>query len=306
MHRPHSEQAKVICHLMPVSGLIDEDGAYCSLVRYASSVKAFVIGGEMTLTVEAEVRYLNDEWRQRAGLASIGSRESRRANTRKHNVFIRDARAKRDELSLDVNGFTLVDHVSAVANFGDEDSVKSLYYTEIERLTREVSGANEVFITNHVVRTEDKSNFNSAYARFLHCDYSLKDPRSASLKTLESRHLDPADYETADFAWYNSWQPFDNEAQSNTLAVIDATTIAENDIVDYYYTGNNASNKSRCPCLVQGTSCGISTECRPTRFSSLNNSIHAMAMLKHVLTRRSMTLLPPTMCLHVEASKYDC
>jgi len=232
---------------MPVSGLIDEDGAYCSLVRYVSRAKAIVIGAEMTLTVEAEVRYLNDEWRHRAGLASIGSGESRRANTRKHNVFIRDARAKRDELSLDVNGFTLVDHVSAVPNFGDEDSVRSVYYAEIERLTRDVSGANEVFITNHVVRTEDKSNFNSAYARFLHCDYSLKDPRSASLKTLESRHLDPADYETADFAWYNSWQPFDHEARNNPLAVIDATTLAENDIVDYYYTGNNASNKSSMP-----------------------------------------------------------
>ena len=201
----------------------------------------------MTLTVETEVRYLNDEWRHRGGLASIGTRESRRANTSKHNVCIRDARAKRDELSLDVNGFVLVDHLSTVADFGDEDSVKSLYYSEIERLTRTVSGANEVFITNHVIRTEDKSNFNSAYARFLHCDYSLEDPRSTSLKTIESRHRDPADYDGADFAWYNSWQPFDNEAQSNTLAVIDATTIAENDIVDYYYTGNKASNKSAMP-----------------------------------------------------------
>ena len=59
---------------MPVSGLIDEDGAYCSLVRYVSSAKAFVIGGEMTLTVEAEVRYLNDEWRHRTEqILSAGS-----------------------------------------------------------------------------------------------------------------------------------------------------------------------------------------------------------------------------------------
>ena len=69
----------------------------------------------MTLTVETEVRYLNDEWRHRAGLASIGRRESRRANTRKHNVFIRDARAKRDELSLEVRypqrTFATVDHI---------------------------------------------------------------------------------------------------------------------------------------------------------------------------------------------------
>ena len=205
----------------------------------------------MTVSVKTEVRYLNEEWRHRGELASIGSRESRRANTSKHNVFIRDARAKRDELSLDVNGFVLVDHLSTVTDFGDEDSVKSLYYSEIERLTRTVTGASEVFITNHVVRTEDKSNFNSAYARFVHCDYSLADPRSTSLKTIESRHLDPADYNGADFAWYNSWQPFDHEARSNSLAVIDATTIAESDVVDYYYTGNNtgnnASNKSAMP-----------------------------------------------------------
>ena len=201
----------------------------------------------MTLTVETQVRYLNDEWRHRSGLPSIGDRESRRANTSKHSVFVRDARTKRDALSLDVNGFVLVDHAPTVMDFSDENAVKSSYYSEIEQLTRDVSGADEVFITNHLVRTEDKSNFNNAYARFLHCDYSLEDPRSASLKSLESRNLKRADYETANFAWYNSWQPFDHEARANPLAVIDATTLADKDIVDYYYTGNNASNRSSMP-----------------------------------------------------------
>ena len=122
----------------------------------------------MTLTVETQVRYLNDEWRHRRGLPSIGDRESRRANTSKHSVFVRDARTKRDALSLDVNGFVLVDHAPTVMDFSDENAVKSSYYSEIEQLTRDVSGADEVFITNHLVRTEDKSNFNNAYARFLH------------------------------------------------------------------------------------------------------------------------------------------
>ena len=126
----------------------------------------------MTLTVETEVRYLNDEWRHRSGLPSIGDRESRRANTSKHSVFVRDARPKRNELSLDVNGFVLVDHASTVVDFSDEKTVKSSYYSEIEQLMRDLSGADEVFITNHLVRSEDKSNFNNAYARFLHCDYS--------------------------------------------------------------------------------------------------------------------------------------
>ena len=184
----------------------------------------------MPLTVETEVRYLNDEWRPRSGLPSIGDRESRRANTSKRSVFVRDARTKRDALSLDVNGFVLVDHAPTVLDFSDENA-------EID----------EVFITNHLVRTEDKSNFNNAYARFLHCDYSLEDPRSASLKSLASRNLKRADYETANFAWYNSWQPFDHEARANPLAVIDATTLADKDIVDYNYTGNNASNRSSMP-----------------------------------------------------------
>ena len=201
----------------------------------------------MTLTVETEVRYLNDEWRHRSGLPSIGDRESRRANTSKHSVFVRDARPKRNELSLDVNGFVLVDHASTVVDFSDDKTVKSSYNSEIEQLMRVLSGADEVFITNHLVRTEDKSNFNNAYARFLHCDYSLEDPRSASLRTLESRHLKHTHYESANFAWYNSWQPFDHEARANPLAVIDASTLADKDIVDYYYTGNNASNRSSMP-----------------------------------------------------------
>ena len=36
------------------------------------------------MPVQAEVRYLNEEWRHREDRPSIYSRESRHANTRKH------------------------------------------------------------------------------------------------------------------------------------------------------------------------------------------------------------------------------
>ena len=201
----------------------------------------------MAIGVETQVRYLNEEWRERDETPRIGTRETRRANTSKHDVVVFDARSRLGDLSLDVNGFTLVAHVTGLHDFRDDARIRERYYPEIEARAKEITGAEEVFITQHVVRTEDKSDFNKAYARFVHCDYSLEDPLATAHKLLEGRGLDPSDYEGADFAWYNSWQPIHNPASRNPLAVIDAATLAANDVVDYFYTGYGKDGKSSMP-----------------------------------------------------------
>ena len=198
----------------------------------------------MAIGVETQVRYLNEEWRGRDETPRIGTRETRRANTSKHDVVVFDARNRLDDLSLDVNGFKLVAHVTGLDDFTDDARVREAYYPEIEALAKEITGADEVFITQHVVRTEDTSDFNKAYARFVHCDYSLEDPKATARRFLEGRGLDPADYEGAEFAWYNSWQPIHNAASRNPLAVIDAATLARDDVVDYFYTGYGKDGKS--------------------------------------------------------------
>ena len=205
------------------------------------------------MPVQAEVRYLNDEWRQRDEIPRIGDRESRRANTSKHVVSISDARDRlaAGAIDLDSNGFALLNHASAVSDFRDEDAVKATYYPEIVALAKRATGAREVIVTQHVVRTEDTSDFNKAYARFLHCDYSLADPRAMAVSALEKQGLAPADYQGCDFAWYNSWQPFDNPAAKNPLCVVDAATLADDDVVDYYYTGYGNSGKSAMPMRSQ-------------------------------------------------------
>ena len=199
----------------------------------------------MGIGVETQVRYLNNDWRHRDELPRIGSRESRRANTSKHDVVVHDARGR--EVSLDVNGFTLVEAATHCTDFRDEQRVREEYYPQIEALAKRVTGADEVFITQHVVRTEDTSDFNKAYARFVHCDYSLADPIATARKLLEGRERDMADFEGADFAWFNTWQPIFNAARQNPLAVIDASTIAAGDVVDYYYTGYGQDGKSAMP-----------------------------------------------------------
>ena len=191
------------------------------------------------MAVQAEVRYLNDEWRDRSDVPEIGDRASRRANTSKHTVTIHDARPGLEggEISLEANCFTLLKHISAVRDFEDDAEVRAVYYPEIKALTRRTTGAAAVFITQHVVRTEDTADFNKAYARFLHCDYSLNHPHAAARRVLERQGANPTDYEGADFAWYNAWQPFDNVALKNPLALVDAASLAARDIVEYQYTG---------------------------------------------------------------------
>ena len=191
------------------------------------------------MTVQAQVRYLREEWRQRSGIPEIGDRESRRANTAKHTVAIHDARPAlaRGDIDLDANGFALLRHVSRTRAFRDEAEVKAVYYPEMIALAKAATGAQEVFVIQHLLRTEDRTDFNKAYARFLHCDYGMDDARAAAERLLAKRGVALAGYQHRHFAWYNAWQPFDNPAQRNPLALVDAATVPLADLVDYRYTG---------------------------------------------------------------------
>lgn len=193
-------------------------------------------------TVLAQVRYLNEEWKDRDDVPQIGSRESRRANTSKREVVMHDARSTPVEPNVDTNGFQLVEHEPAAIDFRDPKDVEARYYPEIEGLVRRLVGetgatVDTVLFTGNVVRTEDTSDFNKAYARFVHCDYSQNGEREVALKLLRDRGYDPDDYADAEFVWFNTWQPIERPAVQNPLSLVDSTTLAPGDCVDYYYTG---------------------------------------------------------------------
>lgn len=184
-------------------------------------------------SVTANVRYIRTELRDAATPPSIGSRESRRANTAIHEVTVFDARAT-SGLELDRNGFTITQHQTTSAG-ADEARIKSDYYAEMLGLVRHSTGADRVYMMGHQVRTEDSSNFNNAYARFVHCDYSLKNAGSMSQHLLEREQVSAEPGWR--YAWYNTWQPFDNEVQQNPLAMLAADSLAANDVIGYYYSG---------------------------------------------------------------------
>src|ERR1700730_18271271 len=97
-----------------------------------------------------------------------------------HAVPIHDMRPRAAQVSLDREGFALLTHRSAVANFADEDQLRRIYYPEAERLVADVTGGARVVIFDHTVRRRGhgKADREPGIPRQpstrIHGDYSVK------------------------------------------------------------------------------------------------------------------------------------
>lgn len=206
--------------------------------------------GENLNRVGATVRYLNPEWKTRTERPQIGSRETRHANTGLYDVEILDARPLHDadQLALEPNGFLLAEHPSAVHDFRDAEEVRSVYYGEWEPRLRELTGADQILFLHHLLRTETPRDFNDAYARYVHCDFS--DTLAANLAEGVFRKQTGASEGEAKrqtYALYNIWQPIEREVQQNPLTVIDATSLERSDVVEYEYTASSETGVASMP-----------------------------------------------------------
>lgn len=74
-----------------------------------------------------------------------------------HDVTIQDARGRETEFTLDSHSFAFLSGVeSAEKHFINDDSIKRLYYPEIEKLLIDnVPGATRVLIFDHTIRRAD-------------------------------------------------------------------------------------------------------------------------------------------------------
>ena len=198
-------------------------------------------------SVSAKVRYINAEWKKRSESPRIGSRESRRAATSFKDVQIYNARPGlgAGTVNLDKSGFTLSENITGVDNFRDDGEVTETYYPEMTSLIRGVTGADQAFVLHHLIRTETPTSFNDGYARFVHCDYNVQRLFQMSEDLLHKNKVGPQ--ENWSYAWYNTWQPFDNFVENNPLAFIDSESLPFDDVIDYYYTGNGRDDLVAAP-----------------------------------------------------------
>jgi hypothetical protein len=76
-------------------------------------------------------------------------------------------------------GFQLSVHPTGVTNFYDEQEVTGKYYSEIKSLIKRETGASEVIIFDHTIRSTDANsmynlgqNVAASAVRIVHCDYT--------------------------------------------------------------------------------------------------------------------------------------
>ena len=150
-----------------------------------------------------------------------------------HTMPIHNGRAIREQLSLDQQGFVLKRHEIEVVNLYDEKEVQTVYYPEVERLVKEVTGAAKVLVFDHNVRCAPMAKRGENGARepvmVAHNDYTV---RSGPQRVRDLLEADEAEARLKHrFAVINVWRPIRGPVQDKPLAVCDAQSLAPQDFV---------------------------------------------------------------------------
>lgn len=150
-----------------------------------------------------------------------------------HAVRIRDARPIAGAVSLDANGFALVQHKSAVRDFFDDEEVRRVYYPEVEAIVKVATGAPRVHIFDHTTRrrvpdAEARADAPRQPVRRVHIDHT------ATSGPQRVRDLLPDEADVllkGRVQVINMWRPIKGPLLDSPLAVCDATSIDFDDLV---------------------------------------------------------------------------
>ena len=149
-------------------------------------------------------------------------------------VRIEDLRGQEDKLSLDREGFVLLRWPSKVKNFRDPEEVRRVYVPEIEAMLREVTGASKVTTDGPGLvrlsrRSEESKKVGVGTGNFVHADYSMNAgptwlnralPEAEAKQRLKKR-----------YGIYNIWRAYSEPPQDVPLAVCDARTVTQAEII---------------------------------------------------------------------------
>jgi hypothetical protein len=185
--------------------------------------------------VKAQVAFVDEPWRHRPEAPRIYSRQTRLANTSLQDVVIHNARLRREaaDLDLDQSGFALVDDPIQIEDARDNSYVRSSYFPHMRHLIRSLTGAHDALdVGFYQVRSSQPEHFFDAFSLYMHCDFGLGDWQGFAKSVLKEHGKDYS-FEDWDFACYNLWRPLGEEVQKNPLVLIDASTLAEEDIISY-------------------------------------------------------------------------
>ena len=156
-------------------------------------------------------------------------------NRDRRTVLIEDARLRAQKPSLAREGFELFLHKSAVSDFSNQDALARIYPGEVERLVKQLSGADEVIVVSRGVlrfNTRDlplSSHFEVMRpVPFVHVDVSESTAAQFSVGWRSKENGRPVRRR----AYYNVWRVVTPPPQDTPLAVCDARSVSLSDLVE--------------------------------------------------------------------------
>jgi hypothetical protein len=159
-----------------------------------------------------------------------------------HEVTIRDARSVVASLNLDEQGFALFASATAFQDFYSDAAVRERYYPEVSNTVRKLTGALEVLVFDHNVRSAVRAARGEVGVRVpvdqVHNDYTEESgPRRMQEILQAAGRMDLADRRVA---FVNLWRPIVGPVQDNPLALCDAASVAQDDLVltDIHHFGD--------------------------------------------------------------------
>jgi hypothetical protein len=152
-----------------------------------------------------------------------------------HMLQVANARPLAPGLSLDVEGFTLVQAKTDFSAYHDEAAIRAVYYPEVEQLIAAATGAEQVIGFDHNIRNADRAangeeGIRSPVPR-AHNDFTLRSGPERARAELELRGLDADALLRRRFAIINLWRPIHRPALKSPLALADVRTVAAGDLI---------------------------------------------------------------------------
>jgi hypothetical protein len=186
--------------------------------------------------VEAELNYLAPMTERPRYYADEPQAGEPRSNLEPepHQVRIHTLRPIAAELGLDVQGFALRQQKSAVQDFWDDEEVRRVYYPEAEQFLKDVTGANRIYIFDHLQRRrvpgqQDRSPSGPRQpATRVHVDHTARSgpQRVRDLMGDEAEELLKGRVQVI-----NMWRPIRGPLRDAPLAVCDSRTVGADDLV---------------------------------------------------------------------------
>jgi hypothetical protein len=146
-----------------------------------------------------------------------------------HTVPIRDARPLQEDFRLEVQGFELVQHVSAVGDFTDSAELDAVYVPEVLDFVRERTGADEVASRGWVRRraADPAANASQPQAALIHIDYGPAGAAMTAARVYAERFPDGPGYRRA--LATSVWRVFSPPPQDWPLALCDFRSVGEDE-----------------------------------------------------------------------------